>query len=44
MIQLILAALFFMALHVGVSGTSVRGQAIEKLGEKATVQHFPCFP
>ena len=35
MIQLILAALFFMALHVGVSGTSVRGLAIEKLGEKS---------
>src|SRR5665811_1761706 len=31
--QLILAALFFIALHVGVSGTSARGRAIEKLGE-----------
>ena len=33
MTQLILAALFFIALHVGVSGTSARGRAIEKLGE-----------
>jgi uncharacterized membrane protein len=33
MTQLILAALFFIALHVGVAGTSVRGRAIEKLGE-----------
>jgi uncharacterized membrane protein len=33
MIQLILAALFFIALHIGVAGTSVRGSAIEKLGE-----------
>jgi uncharacterized membrane protein len=33
MTQLILAALFFIALHVGVSGTSARGLAIEKLGE-----------
>lgn len=33
MTQLILAALFFISLHVGVSGTSVRGRAIEKLGE-----------
>ena len=33
MTQLILAALFFMALHVGVSGTSARARAIEKLGE-----------
>jgi uncharacterized membrane protein len=31
--QLILAALFFIVLHVGVSGTSARGCAIEKLGE-----------
>jgi uncharacterized membrane protein len=33
MTQLILAALLFIALHVGVSGTSARGRAIEKLGE-----------
>jgi len=33
MTQLILAALFFIALHVGVAGTSARGRAIEKLGE-----------
>ena len=33
MTQLILAALFFISLHVGVSGTSVRDRAIEKLGE-----------
>ena len=33
MTQLILAALFFTALHVGVAGTSARGRAIEKLGE-----------
>jgi uncharacterized membrane protein len=33
MTQLILAALFFIALHVGVSGTSARGRTIEKLGE-----------
>jgi uncharacterized membrane protein len=33
MTQLILAALFFISLHVGVSGTSARGRAIEKLGE-----------
>ncbi len=34
MTQLILAALFFFALHVGVAGTSLRNRAIEKLGEK----------
>ena len=33
MTQLILAALFFITLHIGVSGTSARGRAIEKLGE-----------
>jgi uncharacterized membrane protein len=33
MSQLIFAALFFIALHVGVAGASVRGRAIEKLGE-----------
>jgi uncharacterized membrane protein len=33
MTQLILAALFFIALHIGVAGTSARGRAIEKLGE-----------
>jgi uncharacterized membrane protein len=33
MTQLILAALFFIALHIGVAGTSVRGRAIEKMGE-----------
>ena len=33
MTQLILAALFFTALHVGVAATSARGRAIEKLGE-----------
>jgi uncharacterized membrane protein len=33
MTQLILAALFFIALHVVVAGTSARGRAIEKLGE-----------
>ena len=33
MTQLILAALFFIALHIGVAGTSVRGSAIEKMGE-----------
>ena len=33
MTQLILAALFFTALHVGVAGTSARDRAIKKLGE-----------
>jgi len=33
MTQLILAALFFIALHKCVAGTSARGRAIEKLGE-----------
>jgi uncharacterized membrane protein len=33
MIQFILAALFFIILHIGVSGTSVRDRVIEKLGE-----------
>ena len=33
MSQLIFAALFFIALHVGVAGTSARDRAIEKLGE-----------
>jgi len=33
MTQLILAALFFIALHIGIAGTSVRGSAIEKMGE-----------
>ncbi len=33
MTELIFAALFFMALHVGIAGTSIRGRAIKKLGE-----------
>jgi uncharacterized membrane protein len=33
MTQVILAALFFIILHIGVSGTSARGHVIEKLGE-----------
>jgi uncharacterized membrane protein len=33
--QLIFAAIFFIALHVGVAGTLVRDRAIEKIGEKA---------
>jgi len=33
MTQLILAALFFIALHKCVAGTSARGRSIEKLGE-----------
>lgn len=33
MTQLILSALFFIALHICVAGTSARGRAIEKLGE-----------
>jgi uncharacterized membrane protein len=38
--QLILAALFFIVLHVGVSGTSARGYAIEKLGENFYLAAF----
>lgn len=40
MTQLILAALFFIALHVGIAGTSARGLAIEKLGENAYLAAF----
>jgi hypothetical protein len=44
MTQLILAALFFIALHVGVAGTSARGRAIEKLGRKPLPRSiFPAF-
>jgi uncharacterized membrane protein len=35
MSQLICAALFFIALHVGIAGTSARDRAIEKLGENS---------
>ena len=35
MTQLILAALFFIGLHFGVAGTSLRGVLIQRLGEKA---------
>ncbi len=34
MTQLILAALFFIGLHVGIAGSFIRGRVIEKLGEK----------
>lgn len=34
MIQLTLAALFFLGLHFGVAGTPLRGRCIEMLGEK----------
>jgi uncharacterized membrane protein len=42
-IQLILAAIFFIALHVGVAGTLVRDRAIEKMGEKAYRGAFSLF-
>ena len=34
MTQLILAALFFVGLHFGIAGTSLRDRGIEKIGEK----------
>jgi uncharacterized membrane protein len=34
MTQLTLAALFFLGLHFGVAGTSLRARCIEKMGEK----------
>ncbi len=43
MTQLIFAALFFIALHVGIAGTSVRGRAIEKLGENVYRAAFSLF-
>lgn len=43
MTQLILAAIFFIILHVGVSGTVVRDRVIEKMGEKAYRGAFSLF-
>jgi uncharacterized membrane protein len=41
--QLILAAIFFIALHIGVAGTFVRDRAIEKMGEKVYRGLFSLF-
>ena len=41
--QLILAAIFFITLHVGVAGTFVRDRAIKKMGEKAYRGAFSLF-
>lgn len=43
MTQLILAAIFFITLHVGVAGTFVRDRAIKKMGEKAYRGAFSLF-
>jgi len=41
--QLILAAIFFITLHVGVAGTFVRDRTIKKMGEKAYRGAFSLF-
>ena len=40
MLSLVLAALFFTGIHLGIAGTVIRDRAIERLGRKAYMAAF----